>query len=460
MKKLLLGAVGVLGLAGSAVAAGQPARGYANAPAPADVAYNWTGFYAGLHAGYGLGGTEWQTMNIQGDGALGGVQFGYNQQIGNLLLGIEGDVSFSGIKGGRTINALNQVVFSQGSSINWLSTVTGRVGFANGRWLAYAKGGAAWANEDHTYDVTLLIPPGGKIALTGHEIRPGWVIGAGMEYALAGNWSVRGEYNFINFPDHGFDLNGTNTTGALVATDASTRQTLHLLKLGVNYQFGAPDAAKPIAPLYYAPTGFNWTGLYVGAQAGAGSNSIAWRDYDPSGKFSTTGGFGGGQIGADVQLGVMVFGVEAEIAGGNIGGSRRFMQDLIAVDLKTRTDWLATATARIGMVTNDRWLTYVKGGIAAAHDQHSLSLAMDPLSADLAGSRIHTGFVIGAGVEYAFASNWSAKLEYNYVELGSDKAVLEGNINVPPMAGPYYLSSTIEQTMQIAKIGVNYRFAP
>jgi opacity protein-like surface antigen len=69
-------------------------------------------------------------------------------------------------------------------------------------------------------------------------------------------------------------------------------------------------------------------------------------------------------------------------------------------------------------------------------------------------------FVVGAGVEYAFAPNWSAKLEYNYVDLGSDKAVLEGNINVPPMAGPYYLSSTIEQTMQIAKIGVNYRFAP
>jgi opacity protein-like surface antigen len=156
----------------------------------------------------------------------------------------------------------------------------------------------------------------------------------------------------------------------------------------------------------------------------------------------------------------MVFGVEAEIAGGNIGGSRRFMQDLIAVDLKTRTDWLAMATARIGMVTNERWLTYAKAGIAVAHDQHSLALAMDPLSAGLAGSRIHTGFVVGAGVEYALASNWSAKLEYNYVDLGSDKAVLEGNINVPPMAGPYYLGTTIEQTMQIAKIGVNYRFAP
>lgn len=208
MKQLLLGTIGVLSLGSAAIAADVPARAYTKAPA-VDPAYNWTGFYAGVHAGYGLGSTEWQILNIRTDGALGGIQAGYNQQIGNLLLGIEADISFSGLKGNRTLSVLNQATLTQTSQINWLSTVTGRVGFANGRWLTYAKGGFAWANEDHGYDVQVSAPGPDRITLSGSETRRGWVVGAGTEYALANNWSLRGEYNFIKFPGHDFDFNGT-----------------------------------------------------------------------------------------------------------------------------------------------------------------------------------------------------------------------------------------------------------
>jgi outer membrane immunogenic protein len=191
MKQLLLGTIGILSLGNAAIAADVPARAYTKASA-IDPAYNWTGFYAGVHAGYGLGGTEWQILNIRTDGALGGIQAGYNQQIGNLLLGIEADISFSGIKGNRTVSILNQATLSQTSQINWLSTVTGRVGFANGRWLTYAKGGFAWANEDHGYDVQVSVPGPDRLTLSGSETRRGWIVGAGMEYALANNWSLRG----------------------------------------------------------------------------------------------------------------------------------------------------------------------------------------------------------------------------------------------------------------------------
>jgi opacity protein-like surface antigen len=68
--------------------------------------------------------------------------------------------------------------------------------------------------------------------------------------------------------------------------------------------------------------------------------------------------------------------------------------------------------------------------------------------------------VVGAGVEYAFAPNWSVKAEYNYIGFGHDKASLEGVINAPPLVGPYYLNADIAQTMQLGKIGVNYHFAP
>lgn len=107
MKQLLLGTIGILSLGNAAIAADVPAHAFTKASA-IDPAYNWTGFYAGVHAGYGLGGTEWQILNIRTDGALGGIQAGYNQQIGNLLLGIEADISFSGIKGNRTVSILNQ----------------------------------------------------------------------------------------------------------------------------------------------------------------------------------------------------------------------------------------------------------------------------------------------------------------------------------------------------------------
>lgn len=173
-----------------------------------------------------------------------------------------------------------------------------------------------------------------------------------------------------------------------------------------------------------------------------------------------TGGFGGGQIGANVQLGVIVMGVEGELVGGNIGGSTRITDTSVNFDMGSRLDWLAMCTARIGMVTDERWLTYLKGGVAVAGDRHSISTVSGPMYANLDGSRIRTGYVVGAGVEYAFAPNWSVKAEYNYIGFGHDNASLEGVINAPPTVGPFYMNADIAQNMQLGKIGVNYHFAP
>jgi outer membrane immunogenic protein len=434
--------------------------GAAQAAPLAERAYNWTGVYTGVHAGYGVASTEWTSLPHQDTGAIGGVQLGYNQQIGNLLFGIEGDFTLGGIRGGRSLEALGQVSFHQNSRINWLATATGRVGFARGSWLAYAKAGVAWADEDHAYDINLLIAPGGSYALSGGEGRRGWIVGAGVEHALGGNWSIRAEYNFINFAKHTLDLSGTDNSGATFQSSAETTQTLHLAKLGVNYQFGAPAEAKPFGPLSYTATEFDWTGFYIGAQAGYGASRTNWRDYDPYGEIAGTGGFAGGQIGADVQLGVAVFGVEAELVGGRISGGNTYDGAPFSVDVKSRTEWLAMATARFGMVTNERWLTYVKAGVAAAQDQHDVRLSLGPDYAEVGGSRIHTGLVVGAGVEYAFARNWSAKLEYDYINFGTEQPTLEGTANIPPLVGSYYSPASIEKTMQIGKVGVNYHFVP
>ncbi|MDB5602850.1 MAG: outer membrane protein beta-barrel protein [Xanthobacteraceae bacterium] len=431
--------------------------GTAQAAPLADRAYNWTGIYTGVHAGYGVGNTDWPTVAIPTDGALGGVQLGYNQQIGNLLFGIEGDFTFSGISGDRKLTMLSLGTLTQTSKVNWLSTATGRIGFVGGSWLTYAKAGAAWVNENHGFETTT---PAGNTSLAGRENRTGWIVGAGAEYALADKWSVRAEYNFINFAHSVFAINGTTPAGALDSSGETT-QTLHLVKLGVNYQFGAPAAATTVAPVQFVPTSFDWSGAYVGAQAGYGRSVTTVRDFDPDGQFTGAGGFAGGQIGANAQLGIVVFGVEAELVGGDLGGSANFVSPLLVnTNLASRTDWLAMATARFGILTNERWLSYVKAGVAAAHERHANALVQGPDTLDVAGSRIHTGLVVGFGVEYGFARNWSAKLEYDHINFGSETATVEGELNSSGASGHVYAGRQIEQSVQLGKIGVNYHFAP
>ena len=96
--------------------------------------HNWTGFYAGVLAGYGFGNTDWFSVPFQGDGGLGGVVIGYNQQVGNILLGVEGDFSFASFKGQNDLTISSgptSVNYNVSSKLKWLSTVSGRLGFTN-----------------------------------------------------------------------------------------------------------------------------------------------------------------------------------------------------------------------------------------------------------------------------------------------------------------------------------------
>jgi len=458
MKSIWLGLAGVAACTASAAADDVSSR-YHSKAAVSEATYNWSGFYAGVHAGYGVGVTEWTPMDIRGDGGFGGVQAGYNQQIGNLVLGVEADIGFGKISGERNLSALGQLTLAQRSSIDWLSTVTGRVGFANGRWMTYAKAGAAWSSQQYGEDLNRTAAPVTTLSGSGRDNRNGWVVGAGVEYALAGNWSVRGEYDFVNFPESTFVVAGTVNPGGAFTGSGTTTQALHLVKLAVNYQFGAPKEAKPIAPLRYAAAGFDWTGLYLGAQAGYGGGKVDWLDNDGA-VYHTRGGFAGGQVGANVQLGVVLLGVEAELVGGNLGGGVQLVGGPTTVDFNTRTEWLGMATARVGMITAERWLTYVKAGVAAAEHRQSIYTSQGPLFADLAGPRLDTGVVLGAGVEYALAPNWSVKAEYNHIDFKRSNALIEGNVNAPPLVGQFYQAFTIKQNVELAKIGVNYHFAP
>jgi outer membrane immunogenic protein len=128
------------------------------------------------------------TTNGTADGFIGGAQVGYNHQTGHLVLGIEADLNYD--------NFLTSSVTS-GTSAGWVGSLRPRLGYAMGPMLFYGTGGLAYGNPDLS-----------SFSTSGADFRLGWTAGAGIEYGLSRNWSMRLEYLHTdlgpstNTPDH------------------------------------------------------------------------------------------------------------------------------------------------------------------------------------------------------------------------------------------------------------------
>jgi len=206
------------------------------APAPpiayAPPVYNWTGFYIGGHVGGGWENSSWTDPFFGGNnsfnnsGFLGGVQAGANAQFNWLVLGVEGDFSWTGIKGSGT----DSIGDSINTNVNWTSTVTGRAGVAFDRLLVYGKGGLAIA-----YDQSSLTDIAGVTSNT-NLTRTGWTAGAGLEYGLAPNWSAKVEYDYLGFGSQPLNFN----TPLLGPVTSNATLNVQEVKAGINYRFGGP----------------------------------------------------------------------------------------------------------------------------------------------------------------------------------------------------------------------------
>ena len=174
---------------------------------PAGVVYDWTGFYLGGHVGF--------ISTDNKSGAIGGGQAGFNYQFGQWVFGVEGQMSATSIK-----ESFDFGMIHADSSLDWVSTLAGRAGYAFDRWLVYGKFGAAWAHGSG--NVSASIPGLGAFAFSGSSTVSGWVLGVGTEYALRDNWSVKLEYNHMEF-DPG---------------------TINVVKAGVNYRFNFFDPRR------------------------------------------------------------------------------------------------------------------------------------------------------------------------------------------------------------------------
>jgi outer membrane immunogenic protein len=193
--------------------------------------------------------------------------------------------------------------------------------------------------------------------------------------------------------------------------------------------------AQPVYKPVAAPPAFTWTGFYLGVNAGT-----AWGDFNKGGKFiDPKMGFTGGlTAGYNQQFGQFVAGLEADYNYSGLGG--KGIHPLPTI-VKGNLTSFGTARARLGM-TFDRALVYATGGYAFGFS--SLNNGLNK------STDTHHGYVIGAGLEYAFTQNISAKAEYLYMPLGAGKAVpAASNLLTGPKTG-------IDAS--IVRAGVNYRF--
>jgi outer membrane immunogenic protein len=157
---------------------------------------NWTGFYIGGNVGGAWSDVEWSDISLTGErlnntasGFIGGGQIGYNQQFGNLVLGVEATVSGADLSQDfRSI--VPTVNFS--TDVNTIVTVTGRFGVAADQWLFYGKAGWAGAQVEFSGRNTV-----GPDSFSFDDWRNGWTVGAGLEYKIARNVSFGVEYSFI-----------------------------------------------------------------------------------------------------------------------------------------------------------------------------------------------------------------------------------------------------------------------
>jgi outer membrane immunogenic protein len=206
---------------------------------------------------------------------------------------------------------------------------------------------------------------------------------------------------------------------------------------------------------------FSWTGLYVGVNGGyafgSGSQQIVdtnnvgavdiFRTADPS------GWFGGGQIGYNWQTGLtnpLVLGIEADFQGASIEDSRTGIGTQAFLEThKVNIDWFGTVRGRIGYSFN-RTLLYATGGLAYGDVDSRLSSPAAPGTFD----RRHdtqVGFVVGGGLEQKLSRDWSAKVEYQYIDLGSERL-----LGTPGFA--LFHTNPLDTAFHTVRLGLNYQF--
>jgi outer membrane immunogenic protein len=462
------------------------------APPPVAAIYDWTGFYVGGNLGYSIGRDPSSvsfgppfiqhapSFTLAPAGWLAGGQFGYNWQTDNFVIGLEADWQWTGQKDSACLSLCApstedpSIFFGTAvdQKLKWFGTARARIGYAADRWLWYLTGGAAWGRvETNLPYITSTSVTGANFDNT----KGGWALGAGIETGLSGNWSGKLEYLYMDLGSITGIIN-VNIPGAVPGTVPVTSDIRdHIIRVGLNYRLTGGPVAGAATPTYKTlpAASYNWRGFYVGVNSGYSIGRDGSTDQllvpqtltNESYRLAPAGWLAGGQFGYNWQMDNFVVGLEADwqwtgqkdsacviFCASPPGGNYPFLTE------GQKLKWFGTARARIGYAAN-HWLWYLTGGAAWARVETNVTAGnnVTPITASASFGQTKNGGVIGVGVETAFTGNWSAKLEYLYMQLGNTTNILNYNILG---CSPCTVTTSSDIRDHVFRVGINYRFAP
>ncbi len=256
----LLASIGAMALAGSAFAADLPSRAPPPVYVPPAPIFTWTGIYVGGQIGYAWGTSntnlgdnfgDYTSFSSNNSGVIGGAHVGYNLQLSQFVIGLEGDIDGSSlsktVSGDPLIGAYTAfptfVPTTISANLGVQGSIRGRVGYAWDRVLLYATGGVAFGG----FNGSISTPYGYDSTST---TRVGWTAGGGLEYAVTNNWSIRAEYRYTQFGHSTVYAN--NSYGALpglTAIGAYGNRTINenRVQVGFSYKFDTAAPAPVVA---------------------------------------------------------------------------------------------------------------------------------------------------------------------------------------------------------------------
>ena len=249
-----------------AYAANLPVKAY---PAPRPGCAQFGGWYVGGNVGWGVYDTAFSDRNGLKDtldsglpdnvdgrkhGVVGGAQGGYNWQSGCSLLGIETDWSWSGLKTSEFLtdgDAGTQDTLNVENRLRWFGTTRARAGVVVDNLLLYVTGGLAYANFKRNYTYFQDGPAHANV-FSSDSTKIGWTAGAGAEWALPNNWTLKGEFLYMSFEQDRVtaagDGNGIGNAGVSYRLDS--QESLWVSRIGLNYRFGGDAGKGPVVARY------------------------------------------------------------------------------------------------------------------------------------------------------------------------------------------------------------------
>ncbi len=451
------------------------------------------GVIAGFQGGYNWMASNWLVAGLEADIQLSTQNttptYVCPGAVCNPLIGDAAPVSAS---------------LDRAQKLDWFATVRGRLGATvTPKSMMYLTGGLALAeiktagtlsgsNLSFDENGNPIVTPVG-INFYDHRTKAGWTAGAGIEAHLGGNVTGKVEYLYLDFGR--VSTAATNPLNATpITVNLDSRVTDHIVRVGLNYKFdptGAAYAASASAKspmLFKAPmlAAWTWAGPYVGGTVGysAGKSKTDTIFSDPesgaelfatSGSRRLDGAIGGAQAGYNWVAGILLAGVEGDL---NYSGQRAKLNavcpgeicnpSLIGVigdpsvlakfEDGQKLEWFATLRARLGVTVTPDAIAYVTGGLAVGEVMTAGTVfgfdgEGNPVNTIVSSHNTKAGVAVGGGIEGRLLGNWTAKIEYLYLDLGTVTTI---PAPVPKSTTAAAFNSRV--TDNILRVGVNYKF--